>query len=82
MQELENRMVVDTAWEWNEAPAAEILNRPESSGCPGYTNIRTGEFVPLEDALAYALEKTAQDATLRREFVEYFYSGNWVKEAL
>lgn len=82
MQELENRMVVDTEWAWKETPSAEIWDRLNSAGYPGYTNIRTGEFVSLEDALAYAIEKTVQDANLRREFVEYFYSGNWVKEEL
>ncbi len=77
MQELENRMFIDSEWAWNETPADEIWDRQDA---PGYTNIRTGEFVPLEDALAYALEKTAQDAALRQEFVDYFYSGNWLRK--
>lgn len=46
----------------------------------GYEEVRTGIFVLEEDAYEYALEKISQDEDLQKEFVEWFYSGNWVKE--
>lgn len=47
---------------------------------PGYKEIGTGVFVPEEDAYRYAMERISQDENLKQEFVEWFYSGNWVKE--
>lgn len=40
----------------------------------------TGVFVPEEDAYGYALERISLDEELKQEFVEWFYSGNWIEE--
>lgn len=76
MQEIENRMVVDSEWRHLEAQpeVAEKLNEP------GYTEIGTEIFVPEEDAYDYALERISLDEESKQEFVEWFYSGNWIKE--
>ena len=58
---------------------------------PGYREMATGVFVPEEDAFDYALENCFEmvPAGIRllrwtQEFkemlVEWFYSGNWIKE--
>lgn len=47
---------------------------------PGYSEIGTGIFVPEEDACRHALERVSLDEGLKQEFVEWFYSGNWVRE--
>lgn len=72
---IENRMAVDSEWDWN-APA-EVK---EKLGGAGYKGIGTGVFVPVEDAYEYALERISLDKDLQKEFVEWFYSGNWIKE--
>ncbi len=73
-EQIENRMVVDSEWSWNEPPEAqEKLNRA------GYKEIGTGIFVPEEDVFDYTLERISQDEGEREEFVEWFYS-NWIKE--
>lgn len=74
MEAVENRMVVD--WQWPETPpeVKEKLNRA------GYKEIGTGIFVLEEDAYDYAMERISLDEDLQKEFVEWFYSGNWVKE--
>lgn len=50
----------------------------------GYEEIGTWIFVPEEDAYEYAMERISSDENLQKEFkemfVEWFYSGNWVKE--
>lgn len=80
VRELENSMVVDSKWSFlNTSP--EISERLKA---PGYKEVRTGIFVPEEDAYEYALERVSLDEDLKREFeemvVEWFYSVNWVKE--
>lgn len=32
------------------------------------------------DAYSYALERMEEDKELQEEFIEYFYSGNWIRE--
>lgn len=48
----------------------------------GYCHIKTDEFVAEEDAYEYALEKCMgeENEEFRKELVEWFFSGNWVKE--
>lgn len=56
----------------------------------GYKEMGTGVFVPEEDAFDYAIEHCAivpfmvQGIEWTQEFmemlVEWFYSGNWIKE--
>ncbi|MDE5909828.1 MAG: hypothetical protein K2H52_13955 [Lachnospiraceae bacterium] len=72
---IENRMVVDSEWDWN-APV-EVKEKLRGTG---YKEIGTGIFVPDEDAYDYALERISQDGDMKQEFVKWFYSGDWVKE--
>lgn len=71
-------MAVD--WQWPAAPP-EVQ---EKLGSPGREEMRTGLFVPEEDAYRHVLERISQDADLEREFeemvVEWFYSGGWVRK--
>ncbi len=77
MEMLENRMVVDSEWFLLEKglsqPAEVKLNGS------GYEEIGTGIFVSEEDAYQYALERIGQSEELKKELVEWFYSGSWVK---
>lgn len=82
---IENPMVLDFLWKWNEPEETE-----EKRNGPGYTQMGTGIFVPEEDAFNYAIEHcvlipfTVIGIEWTQEFkemlVEWFYSGNWVKE--
>ena len=74
-EQIENRMVVDSEWEWNK----QVEISKERNGT-GYKEIGTMIFVPDEDAYGYALERISQDEELKQEFIEWFYSGNWIKE--
>lgn len=74
MEAVENRMVVD--WQWPEIPP-EVKKKLSRKG---YEEAKTGIFVMEEDAFEYALERVSQDEHLKKEFVEWFYSGNWIKE--
>lgn len=77
MERIENRMVVDSLWEHIEKVTGESREKLRGSG---YEEIGTGIFVPEEDAYRYALERISLDEDLKQEFVEWFYSGNWIKE--
>lgn len=76
--ELENRMVADIML-WQRAHEPDIHEKVNNPA--GYSEIGTGVFVPEEDAYDYAMERlylgTDEE---KKEFVEWFYSGNWVKE--
>lgn len=74
MQVLENRMLIDSEWRFVEPVTVE--REPQEAG---YRNISTDEFVPDDEALDYALEHEAQEDMTDDEFVEWFYSGNWVR---
>lgn len=81
MERVENRVVRDSVWENLEKPC-EVK---EKLNGPGYLEIGTGNFVPEENAFDYALERCLHGTEYdKREFkemlVEWFYSGNWVKE--
>lgn len=58
----------------------EYGDSEEKLNSPGYEEIGTGIFVPEGDAYDYAMERISQDEDLKQEFVEWFYSDNWVKE--
>lgn len=77
---IENRMVVDPEWKWKE----DFPEISEKLNGKGYFETGTGNFVPEEDAYEYAMERISQDEDLQKEFkeaiVEWFYSGNWIKE--
>ena len=48
----------------------------------GYRKLFGKEFVPEEDAYDYALEKCMgeDNEEFRTMLVEWYFSGNWVKE--
>ena len=82
MEQIENRMVVDSEW---RAFAKELIEESkEKLNGPGWEEIGTGIFVSEEDAYDYAMERVSQDVDLQKEFKEtvvgWFYSGNWIKE--
>lgn len=82
-EQIENRMVVDSEWESLDRNIPDSIQ--EKLREPGYHEIGTGNFVPQSEAYNYALERclngTEED---QKEFiemlVEWFYSGNWIKE--
>lgn len=76
MEMIENRMVNDFVWSRLEK---EPEVREKING-PGWTEMGTGIFVPEKEAFRYSVEAMSQDEELQREFVEWFYSGNWIKE--
>ena len=49
----------------------------------GYMGLRTGIFVPEEDAYDYVIERVSMDENLCQEFrkmvVGWFYSGDWIE---
>lgn len=38
-----------------------------------------GTFVADEDAFRYAKERLERDVELQKEFIEWFYSGNYIR---
>jgi hypothetical protein len=51
----------------------------------GYVEMKTKEFVSMEDAYAYAFERCTNGtdeeiAEFKEMLVEWFYSGNWTKQ--
>lgn len=75
MHSVENKLVVDSLWDWKER--SELNEKLKGAG---YRELGTGIFVPEEDAYNYALERISQIESEKREFVNWFYSGNWIKE--
>ncbi len=83
MMAIENPMVVDSFW-----PFEREENRPDLEefhtklNGPGYRGIglEEGTFVAEEDAYEYALERISMDEDAKKELLEWYYSGNWVKE--
>lgn len=73
---VENPMVVDSLWDG----ASTDAQCEEKLKGPGYEEMETGTFVPKADAYKYAMERISQDEDLQKEFIEWFYSGNWVEE--
>ena len=71
---IENRMVVDSEWRYIEP----VMTEPEEIE-HGYYNIGTGELVSDTYALEYAQEHEEQADMTDDEFVEWFFSGNWVR---
>lgn len=76
MAQIDNRMVIDSEW---EAMEARMVPLDEIKG-DGYTELGTGTFVPKEKAYEFALERLSGDGSLKEEFVDWFYSENWIKE--
>lgn len=77
---IENRMVVDSEWAWQQIEEVEEVLSEK-----GYHQFGTNVFVPEEDAYEYALERCMNGSEEEQEefkamLVEWFFSGNWVKE--
>ena len=73
--QIENRMIVDSEWpDYGEVEELEEIHEP------GYKNISTLKFVPEEETYDYALDNVMNEEVVKQEFIEWFYSGNWVKE--
>lgn len=66
--------------DWKTSPPEAVEEVEQKLNGSGYSEIGTGIFVPDKDAYDYAMERIPQDEDLKQEFVEWFYSGNWVKE--
>ena len=77
-ERIENPAVVDSLWRDRERCPDKTIE--EKLDGPGWEDMDNGVFVPAEDGYEYALERTSLDEELKQEFVEWFYSGNWVKE--
>lgn len=82
-EQIENSMVVDSEWEVLErsvpGEVKEVLREP------GYREMGTDNFVPESLAYQYALERCLngtekEKKEFREMMVEWFYSGNWIKE--
>lgn len=77
-EQIENSMVVDS--EWTVVKCIEDVLQEK-----GWHNFQTNEFVSEKEAYEYALDEVLHgDAVTQKEFremlVEWFFSGNWVKE--
>lgn len=81
MEQIENRMVVDSEW---ETKSTQEIEKVLSS--PGYHEMGTDTFVPESEAYEYALERclhgTEEDIKeFKSMLVEWFYSGGtWRRE--
>jgi phenylalanyl-tRNA synthetase beta subunit len=77
---VENRMVVESEWDWQKTKEVEEVMQEK-----GYHEMGTNKFVPEADAFEYALERCmngieAEQKEFKEMLVDWFYSGNWVKE--
>lgn len=73
MNQCENRLVIDSEWIWTDTKESE-----QEEVVKGYENISSGEFIPVEDALEYAREHAEQGEDTDQEFIDWFFSGNWI----
>ena len=79
-EQIENRMVVDLEWVHTDQKEVKRVLVEK-----GYHELGTGVFVPVKDAYDYALEHclygSEQEQRDFKEFlIEWFFSGNWIKE--
>lgn len=72
---LENRMLVDSEWIYVEPATVEPVK-----GEWGYLHIWRGEFIPDCEALDYAREHAEQGNMTDEEFLEWYFSDNWVRK--
>ena len=72
---IENRMVVDSEWKYDEP----VTIGPSHDEKYGYENITDYTFIPADDALDYAREHEEQENMTDKEFVDWFFSGNWIR---
>lgn len=79
-EQIENRMVVDAEWIHTDSINVKTILEEK-----GYHELGTGTFVPEKDAYEYALEhclygSEQEQRDFKELLVEWFYSGNWIKE--
>ena len=82
MVEVDNILVNDAYWadvEKRNASVEKVLSQK------GYHELGTNAFVPEEDAYEYAFDRCMngteeEQKEFKEMLVEWFYSGNWVKE--
>lgn len=80
MEQIENRMVVDSQWEFLEKQEPEVLKES------GYHKYGKAIFVPDKEAYEYALDQCLygaeeEQAEFKKMLVEWYYSGNdWRRE--
>ncbi len=78
-EQIENRMVVDSQWDYPEEVKTVLSEH-------GFHETRTGEFVSQKHAYEYALDcclngSEEQQKEFKEMLVEWFYSGgNWREE--
>lgn len=80
MAVVDNRMVVDEQWSWLRYADIEKVHEQK-----GYHEMGTNTFVSNEDAYEYALDRCLngteeEQKEFKEMLVEWFYSGNWLKE--
>lgn len=76
---IENKMVINHLWECLERSVPDEVR--EKLKQPGYTEIGTNIFVPERNAFDFAIERILGGTEEEKEeFIEWFYSGNWIKE--
>lgn len=80
MEEIENRMVVDSQWETLEK------SEPMVETQEGYHNDRESVFVPDKEAYEYALDQCLHGSEedqkqFKKMLVDWYYSGgDWRRE--
>ena len=82
MERIENRMVVDSEWAFLERDMKEVEDVVAEEG---YHEMGTNVFVPVNEAYEYAIDRCLngteeEQKEFREMLVEWFYSGNWIKE--
>ena len=79
---VDNILVNNAYWADMEKPNASVEKVLSQKG---YHELGTNVFVPEEDAYEYALDRCMngteeEQKEFKEMLVEWFYSGNWVKE--
>jgi tRNA nucleotidyltransferase (CCA-adding enzyme) len=79
---VDNILVNDAYWADMEKPNASVEKVLSQKG---YHELGTNVFVPEEDAYEYAFDRCMngteeEQKEFKEMLVEWFYSGNWVKE--
>ena len=81
-EQIENKMVRDSAWESIEKYTKYEVH--EEDKITGWKSMVTGKFVPDSEAYDYALEcclsgSEEDQQEFRDMLLEWFFSGNWIR---
>ena len=68
-------MLIDSEWEYVESGMCEP--QEEEHGYVNFSDMQL--FVSDDEALKYAREHAQQDDMTDDEFVDWFFSGNWIR---